>query len=161
MKKITFTKNLSYIFNAERKGAKYSINGGQTWMNHGDFCECLAKSVLGYEPKKDANTRNDKGHDIPELNASVKSWNCGLSDRKDLGADRKNYFNNFFATELPNTQYIWVYEYGEFVDLWFMTSDEFKTFVQECGMWDEYCKKIRFKLCDNKINKYLENKLGE
>lgn len=161
MKKVTFNKNLSYIYNAERKGAKYSIDGGQKWMNHGDLCECLAKSVLGYEAKKDANTRNDKGHDIPELNASVKSWNCGLSDRKDLGNDAESFFNNFFATELPNTQYIWVYEYSEFVDLWFMTSNEFKAFTKACGMWDNYCVKWRFKMCDNKVNAYLESKLGE
>ena len=156
MKKLTFVKNLSYIFEADRPRAKYSINGGKSFMNHGDFCECLTKSVLGLEAVKDANTRNDKGHDIPEYNASVKSWNCSLSDRKDLGNTFEEYYNNFFASELDDTNYIWVYEYDEFVDLWFMNSTEFKTFVKDCSMWDEYAKKIRIKLCNSKINAYLE-----
>lgn len=161
MKKATFEKNLSYIFDANRAGAKYSIDGGKKFMNHGDFCECLAKSVLGYEAKKDANTRNDKGHDIPELHASVKSWNCSLCDRKDLGDTAEDYFNNFFATELDNTSYLWVYEYGESVDLWFMDRMEFQAFTKACGSWDGYLKKWRFKLCNNKINAYLEAQLAK
>lgn len=159
MKKMTYEINLSYSFEAGRKGSKYSIDGGQHYMNHGEFCEVLAKSVLGFEPKKDANTRNDKGHDIEELNASVKSWNCGLSDRKDLGNDKETFLSNFFATELPNTTYIWVYEYGEFVDLWFMNENEFKDFTSFCSTWDNHCQKVRFKLCNNKINNYLESML--
>lgn len=160
MRKETFKKNISYIFDPNRKNAHYSLNG-ETFFNHGDLCEILAKSVLGYEPKKDANTRHDKGHDIPELNASVKSYKCGLSDRKDLRVDKWYFFNKFFADELPNTTYIWVYEYGDFVDLWFMDMNEFKTFVLKCGSWDDgaHEKKWRFTKSNNTINKYLENSL--
>lgn len=158
MRKETYEINLSYTFDANRRGSKYTLDG-ERWMNHGDFCECLAKSVLGFEPKKDANTRNDKGHDIEELNASVKSWNCGLSDRKDLGKDRETYVKTFFSTELPNTTYIWVFESGEYVDLWYLNEEEFRLFVDECAMWDNHCEKIRFKLCNNKINVWLESKL--
>ena len=103
MKKETYENNLSYIFEADRKNAKYSIDGGNHFMNHGDYCECLAKSVLGFEPKKDANTRADEGWDIEEIKASVKSWNCGLSDRKDLkGLGFDEFCKRFFADELPN-----------------------------------------------------------
>ena len=56
MKKLTFENNLTYIYNADRKGAKYSLDG-EHYMNHGEYAECLAKSVLGFEVHKDANTR--------------------------------------------------------------------------------------------------------
>ena len=163
MKKATFVKNLSYIFDADRKGAKYSIDGGQKWMNHGDFCECLAKSVLGFKPVKDANTRSDKGHDLPELNLSIKSFKCGLSDRVDLKAlkDPEKFYNQFFADELPNTNYCYVIEYGEFVDLYIMNFEEFKQFVRDMASWDTYSFKFRFNTCDNKTAKYFEEKIGE
>lgn len=161
MRKETYAKNLTYIFDANRANAKYSVDGGQHFMNHGEFCEVLAKSVLGFEPKKDANTRHDKGDDIPELHASVKSYKAGLTDRKDLRTDKWAYFNGFFADEKRDTTYIWVYEYDEFVDLWFMNYDEFKEFVLNCAKWDDNKsqKKCRFTLCNNKINRYLEDKL--
>jgi len=161
MRKETYENNLSYIFDAERRNAKYSINNGQSWMNHGDYCECLAKSVLGFEPKKDGNTRADKGHDIPELNASVKSWNCGLSDRKDLrGLGFDEFFTRFFADEIPNTTYIWVNDYADMVDLYYMSETEMKEFTKFAAKYYDYEQKIRFKLCINKIVDYLESKVA-
>ena len=81
MIKKTYPITLSYQFDASRKYTKYSVNG-EKWMNHGDFCEILAKHCLGYEPKKDSNTRFDKGADISALNASVKSYGGGLTKLK-------------------------------------------------------------------------------
>ena len=156
MKKMTFENNLNYIYNAERKGAKYSLDGGVKWMNHGEYAECLAKSVLGYKAEKDANTRFDMGEDIPELNASVKSHNCGLTDMK-LADNREEFLEKFWAMSTKGVTYIWVYDYADMVDIWFMNEDEFKMFVEECSTWDEYAKKIRFKLCNNKINAWLES----
>lgn len=159
MRRETHENNLTYIFNAERVGAKYSIDNGEHWMNHGEYCECLAKSVLGLEPKKDANTRSDEGHDIPELNASVKSWNCGLSDRKDLkGLGFEKFFTRFFADEIKDSIYIWVHDYGEMVDLYFMDMEEMKAFTKACGQYYDYEQKIRFKMCENKIVQYLDSK---
>ena len=162
MRKETYENNLTYIFNAEKKNTKYSLDGGKHWMNHGEYCECLAKSVLGYEPKKDANTRADEGHDIPEINASVKSWGCGLSDRKDLkGLGFDEFFNRFFADELPNTTYMWVHDYGEMVDLYYMNEVEFKQFTKDCSKYYDYEQKIRFKsVCENKIVKYLDERVA-
>lgn len=160
MKKETYTKNLNYEFHADRKNAKYTLDGGTHFMNHGEFCECLAKSVLGYEPKKDANTKYNKGYDIKELHASIKSYNCGLTDAKELrGLGFEKFLTQFFATELEDTNYIWVYEYDEFVDLWFMNKNEFEYFARNCSMYDNHCQKIRFKLCNNKINAFLEKML--
>ena len=159
MRKETYANNLPYLFDPTRSGAKYSLNGGKTFMNHGEYCECLAKSVLGLEPHKDANTRHDEGHDIPELNASVKSYNCGLSDRKDLKTDKYDSLNQFFADELPNTTSIWVVDNNETVDLWYMNRDEFIAFTLACASWDTHCRKWRFKMCATKTNRYLEDRL--
>lgn len=159
VKKETYAKNLSYEYHAERKNAKYTLDGAH-FMNHGDFCECLAKSVLGYEPKKDGNTKYNKGYDIEELHASVKSWNCGLTDTKSLrGLGFEKFITTFFNTELKDTTYIWVYEYDEYVDLWFMNKSEFEYFTRNCATYDNYSQKVRFKLCNNKINAFLEEML--
>lgn len=158
MKKMTFENNLTYIYDAERRSVKYSLDGGNKWMNHGDYAECLAKSVLGYEPTKDGNTRFDKGEDIPELNASVKSWSCGLTDMK-LGDTREEFLARFWEMSNKDVNYIWVNDYAEMVDLYFMDSAEFKEFVERFGCWDKHDKKIRIKICINKIVTYLEENL--
>lgn len=158
MRKETYTNNLTFTFDGTRKGAKYTLDG-EHYMNHGEFCECLAKSVLGYDAIKDANTAYDMGHDIPEINASVKSWNCGLTDRK-LADNRAEFVERFFETSDKNTTYLWVYEYGEMVDLWYMNESEFRQFTEQFGNWDGYAKKIRFKTCNNKINAWLESHLA-
>lgn len=161
MRKETYENNLTYIFNPTKSHAKYSLNNGESWMNHGEYCECLVKSVLGFEPKKDANTRADEGHDIPELNASVKSWKCGLSDRKDLkGLGFEKFFTKFFDDELPNTTYIWVNDYADMVDLYYMNAEEFKAFTREMGRYYDYEQKIRFKRGLGVITKYLEEKVA-
>ena len=120
MRKETYQNNLSYIFEADRKNAKYSIDGGEHFMNHGDYCECLAKSVLGFD----------------------------------------EFCKRFFADELPNTQYIWVHDYGEMVDLYFMNEIEMKEFTKFAAKYYEYEQKVRFKLCENKIVQYLDERVA-
>lgn len=158
MRKTTYENTMNYIYNAERKGSKYSLNNGETYMNHGEYCECLAKFVLGFDAEKDANTRFDKGEDIPELNASVKSWNCGLTDMK-LGDTREEFLANFWAMSNPTVTYMWVDDYADMVDLWEMNEEEFKAFIEMFGSWDNYCKKIRIKTSINKIRTWLENRI--
>ena len=157
MIKKTFENTLSYQFDATRKNAKYTIDG-EKWMNHGEFCEVLAKHCLGYEAKKDANTRFDNGADIPELNASVKSIRCGLTDMK-LGNDPEIWWNRFWAMADDTQIAIWVCEHDEEVDLWFMTHEEFKEFCEKFAKWDDYCKKFRISTCANKTNAWLEARL--
>lgn len=154
MIKKTYTNTLPFQFDPTRKNAKYTIDG-EKWMNHGEFCEVLAKHCLGYEAKKDANTRFDKGADIPELNASVKSYNGGLTDMK-LSDDPEIWLNRFWAMSDETQIVIWVFEHGEEVDLWFMNHEEFKEFVKIAAKWDNHDKKYRFKTCANKTNAWLE-----
>lgn len=154
MRKETYANTMAITYEATRKGAKYTFDEVH-YMNHGEYCECLAKYCLGYEPKKDTNTRFDKGEDIPELKASVKSTKCGLTDKK-LADNRKDYMRKFWRMSPMDTIYIWVYENADIVNLWYMTRKEFQRFCRQFGSWDNYCKKIRFTTCDNKVNKWLE-----
>lgn len=157
MKKLTFENTLEYTFDGTRRGAKYSLDG-KKWLNHGEYAEVLAKHVLGYEAKKDANTRFDKGEDIEELNASIKSHNCGLTDMK-LGDTKEMFLERFWQMSKENTTYIWVFDHDEEVDLYFMNMDEFKEFVNEFGSWDNHCRKIRIKKTLTKIIPWLEKRV--
>lgn len=157
MEKLTFTNNLTYTYDATRKNNKYKIR--DTWYNHGDYCEMLAKSVLGLEVKKDGNTAFDKGDDIPEYHASVKSWNCGLTECKDMPKNPKDFMRDFWERDHSET-FIWVYDYADMVDLWFMDRLEFMEFVNNFASWDNYCVKYRIKICNNKINAWLESKIA-
>ena len=124
MIKKTYTNTLGFQFDPTRKNAKYTIDGVK-WMNHGEFCEVLAKHCLGYEAKKDGNTAFNAGADIPELNASVKSIRCGLTDMK-LGNDPEIWWERFWKMADETQIAIWVCEHDEEVDLWFMSHEEFK-----------------------------------
>lgn len=156
MRKSTYINTLTYIYNADRKGAKYTLDG-KHYMNHGEYCECLAKHMLGYEVSKDANTRFDMGEDIPELNASIKSWNCSLTDMK-LGNTKEEFLAKFW--EMSNaTTYMWIDDYADMVDIWEMNETEFKAFIEMFGSWDNYSKKIRIKISINKIRTWLEDRI--
>lgn len=155
MKKMTFENNLPHLFNPDRKGSKYSLDGGETYMNHGEYCECLCKSVLGFEARKDANTAFDKGDDLPEMKASIKSWNCGLTECKDMPKEPEAFMQEFWARD-NSENFIWVYDYADMVDLWIMNRQEFAEFANQFATWDNYCTKFRIKTCNNKINAWLE-----
>lgn len=157
MKKMSFENTMNYTFDATRKSAKYTMDG-EHWMNHGEYAECLAKHVLGFKAEKDANTRFDKGEDIPELNASVKSSRAGLTDMK-LGTTRDEFLENFWNMTNKDVQYIWVADHDEEVDLYFMNLTEFKRFVENFGKWDDHCQKIRFTTCSGKMVKWFEENL--
>lgn len=155
MRKETYVNTLEYIYDGTRKNAKYSVDNGETWKNHGEYCEILAKKVLGYEPKKDGCTAFDKGDDIPEIKASVKSQNCGLTECKDMPKTPAEFMAEFWKRD-ASEQFIWVYDYAESVDLWYMDRNEFARFVNQFATWDGYCVKYRIKTCNNKINAWLE-----
>ena len=155
MKKVTYVNTMSYIYEADRKGAKYSIDGGNKYMNHGEYAECLAKHLLGYEAHKDGCTAFDKGDDIPELNASVKSLNCSLSDCKDMPKDPTAFMEAFWERD-HSSMFIWVDDYADMVDLWFMNKEEFKRFAERFATWEKSLEKYRIKVCRNKIIAYLE-----
>lgn len=45
MKKVTYTNAMPYIYNPERRGAKYSMDGGKTFKNHESFAKASQSST--------------------------------------------------------------------------------------------------------------------
>ena len=155
--------NASVTYNPARKGAKYSLNHGETWGNHGDLCECLAKVAYGLPPIKDGNTPYNVGSDIStaEYEISVKSIGGGLTDDRELrGLPRQEFISEYFKNVF-STHFLWVTEYNlNEVELWLMNKVEFEKFVRATAGYDNYAKKIRFKKAEStfraKLNALLE-----
>lgn len=143
MTKITYALNRPYAFNPEHKGAPYTMNDGESWMNHGDLCEAMLKSVLGYAAIKDACGAYDKTDDITELNASVKSGNCTLVNRV-LGYDFDSVKNHYFAT-CHSSLWIFVSIKDETLSAYYMDKNEFESFMDNWASFDKSRKVIRFK----------------
>lgn len=153
MVKREFAINVSYVFDADRKGAKYSFDGAK-YMNAGEWKECLAKSVLGYANHKDANTPYNMGSDIPEIAASVKSSKASLTNMV-LAPSFEESVNTYFAN-VHSTCFIWVEVVDDNVVLYEMNADEFKGFIYHWSNLNERGV-IRFKASSAKMVAYLES----
>ena len=158
MKKINAATPLPYTFAPERMNAKYSMNDGKTWMNHGEFCERMTKAILGYAPTKDA-VAFDMGYDLPELKASIKSRKCGLTERHDMPKTPAEFMADFWNREHAEL-YIYAIDHGEEFNLYMMNRAEFRQFVEHFAKWDAHCVKFRINVCDTKTERWLEDRLG-
>ena len=143
MKKIVDEIRLNYIYNAKKRNAHYSFDGIK-YMNGGEFAECLDKYIRGFAPVKDANTPFDVDSDIPELGISVKSQNCGLTDRR-LADNFDDYVKLFFKY-VHSKYFDWVVINDNIVTIYAMNKKEFKTFVKKFCRWDSYSMKPKFGL---------------
>ena len=157
MKKITAPTALPFIFDPSRNNAKYSLNDGETWMNHGEYCERMTKAILGYAPTKDA-IAFDEGYDLPELKASIKSRKCGLTERKDMPKNPADFMADFWKREHAEL-YIYAIDHGDEFNLYMMNRTEFRRFVEHFAKWDNYCVKFRINVCDTKTERFLEEML--
>ena len=152
MKIITATTPLAYTYNPDRSRSSYTFDG-ENWMNHGEFCERMAKAILGYKPDKDSAAFNEKC-DIPELKASVKSRRCGLSDRKDMPTNPDEFKEKFWREDVAEL-YIYVCDHGDTMNLYFMNETEFRGFVEKFFKWDKYLHNFRMNVCDNTAETWL------
>lgn len=155
MKKVIIKNELNFIYDNSRRGAKYSLTG-KNWMNRGEYLEAATKFAFGYTPEKDANTAFDKGYDIPELQASVKSNGCSLTSMR-LGDTMDEFIEKFFQQSSENTKYIWTSEENDMMYIYIMNNKEFKIFVENFGSWEKSRKTIRIKRSEKRIRKYLED----
>ena len=120
--KMTREINLSYAYDAARKGAKYSINGGKSWLNGGEFAEAAAKAVHGLDAAKDANTRFNEGSDVPEFHASVKSSKASLTA----------YFE-----QVASSEFWYVTIADELVTIYKMNATKFERFLRKFSKLNE------------------------
>ena len=133
--KFTHAMNLSYIFDAARKGAKYSINGGKSWLNGGEFAEAAAKAVHGLDAAKDANTRFNEGSDVPEFHASVKSSKASLTNMRladSFEASLTAYFE-----QVASSEFWYVTITDELVTIYKMNATKFERFLRKFSKLNE------------------------
>lgn len=152
MKKIESEIKINFLFDNSRKGAKYTLNG-LNWMNHGEFAEIVTKNILGFESVKDANTAFDKGSDIPEIKASVKSSKASLTSMK-LADTFEESMNEYFK-RTHSEIFIYTVIIDENATLYMMNKKEFRLFMMNFSSLNER-KVIRFKATSGKMVKFLE-----
>ena len=135
MKKIVKTITKSYIYDANRKGAKFSFDGGKHWCNNGDACEIFVKTGLGFRPVKDANTAFDKGSDIPELSASVKSSKFTLTSERLADTFEKS--KKVFFERVHSNKFIYAIQIDDTIQMYFMNKSEFSEFLDNWASLNE------------------------
>lgn len=159
MKQVYYVNQMPYIYDPTRKGAKYSLDGGKSWKNHGEFLESVAKFHRGLEYLVNPTTSWDTGSDIESLNASVKSSKCSLATiyGNSFADILDSYFENVHSTlwiymvEIDNT----IYEYH-------MDACEFREFLETWGTLDRESgsklMKVRIKSTTAKMVAWLNSK---
>lgn len=162
MKKIEYKIEISFIYDGH-KGAPYSLDGGLTHKNGGEFTESVMKCHRGLDYMVNPTTSFDTGSDIEELNASVKS--SGASLACIYGTDKDAIINEYFS-RVHST--LWIYGVNidnESMIEYHMNADEFRTFLNE---WSGLAKesggknlyKVRIKKTSGKMIKWLEERVG-
>lgn len=145
--------NLSYIYDAARKGAKYSINGGKSWLNAGEFMEAVAKAMHGLDAGKDANTRFDEGSDVPEFHASVKSSKASLTNCK-LADDFEGSVRAYFE-QVASSEFWYVTMIDELATVYKMNAKTFERFIRKFAKLNERGV-IRFATTSAKMLAWLD-----
>lgn len=145
--------NLSYIYDAARKGAKYSINGGKNWLNAGEFMEAVAKAMHGLDAGKDANTRFDEGSDVPEFHASVKSSKASLTNCK-LADDFESSVRAYFE-QVASSEFWYVTMVDELATIYKMNAKTFERFIRKFAKLNERGV-IRFATTSAKMLAWLD-----
>lgn len=159
MNKYEYTNTMPYIYNAERAGAKYTMDGGKTWKNHGEFLESVAKFHRGLEYLVNPATSYDCGSDIEEMNASVKS--SGASLASVYGNSFAQIADTYFANVHSN---LWIYMVNtdEEIIEYHMNASEFRKFIEKWGVLAKesgsHLTKIRMKKTSGKMIAWLEEK---
>ena len=132
--KMTREINLTYTYDATRKGAKYTIDG-EHWMNGGEFMEAVAKALHGLDPHKDANTRFDEGSDVPEFHASVKSSKASLTNMKL--ADSFDASVTAYFERVASSEFWYVTTTDELATIYKMNATKFERFLRKFAKLNE------------------------
>lgn len=160
MRKYEYTNTMPYLFDETRKGAKYSLDNGKTWKNHGEWCESVAKFHRGLNYLVNPATSYDTGSDIEEINASIKSSNASLAC---LYGNNKNQIINEYFANVHSTLWIFILNADEQIIEYHMNAIEFKTFLEEWSNIttesDSQLMKIRIKKTSGKMIKWFEERI--
>ena len=158
MQKQVFTLTLDYVYDSNRKGAKYSLDGGLTWGNGGEFKEAALKHCIGVPALKDANTPFDKGSDIPELKASVKSSRFTLTT--EVLADTFEKSKEVFFRRVHSNKFIYVVIIENELTAYTMNKREFSEFLDNWASLNERGV-IRAKSTSTKMINWFEERVAQ
>lgn len=161
MKKCEYTNTMNYIFDNERRGSKYSMDNGNSFKNHGEFLESVAKFHRGLEYLVNPATSYDIGSDIEEMNASVKSSNASLACI--YGNTKEQIIEEYFKN-VHSTLWIYMVDMGEQITEYHMNAKEFKEFLNEWATTavesGTHLTKVRIKKTSGKMVKWLEERIA-
>ena len=155
MKKAIFPVSVPYSFDPAHKGAPYTFDGVR-YVNAGEWKEVEFKGALGYAPVKDANGSYDMTDDVPEIGASVKSGKATLVN-KVLGESFTEIKARYMAT-VHSTLWVWVSIIDDELTAYYMSKEEFGSFLD---VWAGYAadrKVIRFKAESGKMLRWLDER---
>ena len=161
MKKSTYTCKTAVHFNPDHKGAPYTVDSIH-YFNDGNRHEAVVSEWAGYGFSYDNDHVSfDKGSDIEELNASVKSSGASLACL--YGDDKASIIAEYF-TRVHSSMWIYSIEVDSEFWLYQMNADEFKEFLEEfSGLTRESGKEIRYKVrikkTSGKMIKWFEGRL--
>lgn len=156
MTSTTYNLVKAFQFDANHSGAHYSFDGGSHWCNFGEFAETHFKACLNLKAEKDANTPFDKGDDIPEYSASVKSSKATLVNRvlgNSFEETKALYFEN-----VHSKRFVWVSIQDTELTAFWMDASEFENFLNEFSSFDKSRKVIRFKAESKRMIQWLKEK---
>ena len=160
MKRIEYTNTMSYIYDSERRGSKYSIDGGNTFKNHGEYLESVAKFHRGLEYLVNPATSYDTGSDIEEMNASVKSSNASLACI--YGNTKEQIIEEYFEN-VHSTLWIFMVDVDEQIIEYHMNAEEFRKFLEEWATTavesGTHLTKVRIKKVSGKMLHWLEERV--
>lgn len=156
MKTTTYENPITYTYDTEHRGAHYFFNG--KYANAGEFLESVAKAHRGLDYTVNPTTSFDKGSDIEEEKASVKSSGASLAC---LYGDTKEEIIKEFFERVASEKFIYMTMNEEHITEYEMNKDEFRIFLTE---WSILAKesgkdvnKVRIKNTSNKMVQWLEN----
>lgn len=153
MTKTVFNTTITYEYNEAHSGAHYTLDGGRTFMNGGEFNEVNLKHCLGYAGHKDANTRYDEGSDIPEIACSVKSSKATLVNMV-LGETLEETLTAYFANTASKL-FCWTFVENGNTIAYFMNANEFRVFTETFANYDKERKVVRFKAQSGRMLKWF------
>lgn len=157
MKKQVYEISLPYTFDPTHKGAPYTFDNGAHWCNHGDFIEIMVKYHMGFKAGKDGNTPYDKGSDIEEIRASVKSSRATLVNKK-LGNDMAESLHTYF-TNVHSNKWFFGHDIDGELHVYTMNAEEFNAFCNAFAGYDKSREVVRFKSTTGKMIHWLENRV--
>lgn len=158
MIKVEYLIKMEYTFNSNHKGAHYSMDGGKTYKNHGEFCESAAKFQRGLEYLVNPATSFDTGSDIEQIHASVKTPGASLACI--YGDNMEEILIQYFKKVKSTLWIIMIMDNNKMFE-YHLNQTEFKNFLQKFGRLDMDSKakknKIRIKNLTKSMVSYLED----